>query len=263
MKRVLVFVLLFTFVSAYSQFVEENLDRELYRANKVKAVKIYESRYRNGAAGRREKIDDYKAIDTLGRITESISYDGKDYRQLFNYDSAGNVSEHITFILQNEAYSTPFTYELDGKGRIAAVKKREHEQWIFSYDSTDNIIAQKWISNDDYPQSFLLDSFQYNSKKQMIKMTRYWSGMQLYFYKTFGYDDAGNKISEVRFQNGEMTDTWEYYYDGNHHKTGWAHYGSKMEKTYGTYLVNEYDQNGLLLSSVVGKRYRRYVYEFY
>ncbi len=262
MKKLLTFILLLHFGFAFAQFAEENRDKELYKVNKVRSVKVYESRNRNGAPGRNEKLDEYKVIDTSGQIIESVSYDGSDYRQLFRYDSRGNITEQTTFLLKSP-YIIPFSYAYDEKNRLAVIQKREHEQWIFSYDSANNIIVQKWISNTAYPESFLLDSFQYDSKNRMVKMSRYWNGNQFYFYKTFSYDDAGNKISETRFQNGEKTDMWIYYYDGNHHMTGWAHYGSDLEKTSESLFVNEYDQNGLLIYSVVGKDYRRYVYEFY
>ncbi|MEO5645535.1 MAG: hypothetical protein ABIQ40_01750 [Bacteroidia bacterium] len=265
MKQVFIlFVFFFTFTANAQLNPDKNADRNLYCSNKVKSVTMYECNRKTNAPCRNETLISKDSYDTTGLLIDSYFHFGwmhDAYYHQFEYDSFGNVVSDISFY-NKEPFMNTFTYTYEGNKPLS--KKKNDEAWYYSYDNKGNRITEKWLLNgDNYPNSFFLDSFQFNAKNQAVKMTRYNNDGSCYFYFIYQYDDAGNRISEARFQNNEMTDMWEHYFDGNHHKTGWAHYSSKMEKTAGSYFENVYDQNGLLISSVVNKRYRRYVYEYY
>jgi hypothetical protein len=264
MRFLFILILLLKFGFVFSQTDEDNVNRNLYKARRVKSMKIYESKLNGDGPGKREKLVDDKRFDTAGLITESFFYSklvGGEFHQQYKYDSLGNLAELINFY-KDEPLSKHYVYEYDKKNHIIQ-KTQDHENWYFTYDTDNNMITQKWVFYDTYSSTFFLDSFQYNSNRQLIKMTRYNNGQTIYFYKTYEYDNAGNKIKEVRFQNGEVTDTWIYHYDWNGYLLGEDYFaGNEVEKKE-SYFNKQYDENGLVKSEIVSNHFRRYVYEYY
>ncbi len=268
MKIVLTFLLFLNFGFVYAQGKEDNVNRELYKSNKVKSITIYKNKNKRSKPGRREQIDVVEKYDTNGLIVEYFSYHNGfilgDYHQQFKYDSSGKIIEDIGFVLKDEPVSDYYTYSYDEKKRVIEKRKDKQETWIYTYDSIGNISSQKWLFfGYDYPNTFFLDSFQYDSKRQLVKMTRYREGKTIYFYKTYEYDNVGNKIREIRFEHGAMTDVWAYTYDENGHLKEWIYYDGLMNKTDQSDFGRVYDKNGLIISDVQSRHYRRYVYEYY
>ncbi|MDQ3108972.1 MAG: hypothetical protein M3R17_03670 [Bacteroidota bacterium] len=264
MRLIFIFILLLDFNAAGAQVESQNLNRELYKKNKVKSVKVYESWRKNGMPCKKENLISTEIYDTSGQLIESFSELGfllGIYHQQFRYDSTGKMTNNIGYY-KEEPIITHYTYGYDQKNRV--IKKAcPGSCWYYTYDSLNNMVTSKWLlMGAAYPEEFFLDSFHYNSIGQKVKMTRYHDDGSLYFIVTHTYDDAGNKISETRFQHGQMTDTWSYQYDGNHHMISFDHYGSQMEKT--TYdMSSEYNTDGTVKSRISDGHYLRFEYEFY
>lgn len=274
MKSILTFLLVFGVCVVQAQINGSNdvENRALYQSHKVKSVKIYESRYKhNGKSGRREKLLFDNRYDSAGRMTEYFLFDGwmKDHSQ-YVYDSLGNVIEDVCFITKYDPYSTYYTYTYDAKNRMVERKEKGGEKWIFTYDEADRLIAQKWFYyGEQHEGAFFLDSFQYNTEKRLVKMTRYKSSHAIFFYKTIEYNAAGNKSKETRYENGMVTDVWSYFYDENGNLIREESYDGTTKETILSSFNAHYDSTGLLTSEVVQlsadqkKRYRKYVYEYY
>lgn len=266
-SRNFIFFLLFLSSAAFSQ-EDENPHRKLYKTNKVKSVKIYDYRYKDGEAkGKGKLLFDY-TYDTTGLLIVSDSYIPRKFHEEYVYNERGEIADEIADIAG--PFHTYFYYEYDAKGRMTEKSKSHNgNAWYYTYDAAGNKTIEKWLylGNLD-TNSYFNDYFDYNNKKQITKMTRHTAGGSLYFYKTYEYDDAGNLIKETRFANNEITDIFTYRYDANHNCIEQETFGPKQENP-NTWAKTTFDARSLeteetgLLSSEDKPYYRKYVYEYY
>ncbi|MCW3084726.1 MAG: hypothetical protein JWP12_2092 [Bacteroidetes bacterium] len=266
-SRNFIFFLLLFSSAAFSQ-EDQNPHRQLYKANKIKSLKIYDYRYRDGEKKGNGKLLFSYTYDTAGSLIISDSYIPRKFHEEYVYNERGEISDEIADIFG--PFHTYFYYEYDAKGRMTE-KSKSHDggKWLYIYDDAGNKAIEKWfyMGNLD-TNSYFTDYFEYNDKKQITKMTRHSAGGTLYFYKTYTYDDAGNLVKETRFENNEITDVFTYRYDANHNCIEQETFDPKQEKA-STWNKSVYDARGLeteetgLLSSEEKPYYRKYVYEYY
>lgn len=269
MNRTLYLATLMFFVlsNLFGQADDNNINRSLYKKNKIKSIKIYDYKYKNGKANGKGKLLFYYLYDTTGLLTESYFYGAGEYHQQYKYNEKDNLSEDIGYFA-NSPFSTTYKYKYDSNGKITEkAKSIDGDSWYYTYDSLGNQIKIKWLYlGATQPNSYFTDNFEFNDKNKMTKMTRYNSDNTVYFYKTFDYNITGNLIKEIRFEKGDTTDIDTYRYDtkGNQIETQTL---DKHQNRITCWSKINYDDKGLIVDEIGQLSfedkgyYRKYVYE--
>ena len=248
---------------------DNNPDHVLFKKNKVKSVKVIEYRYRNGKARGKGKLLFDRSYNKDGLLIESDSYVMGKFHEEYRYNEKGELIEDIGYVV-GDPVSNPYTYKYDGKGRIIETTEGPDKgKWYYKYDTAGNKTEIKWLyMGASEPNSYFIDKFEYNAADKMVKMVRYNAGGSVYFYKTETYDASGNLTEEIRFENNDTTDIWNYHYDSKGNCIENETFDKLKNKLNGWYKAN-YDDKGLTiditgqLNSEERMYYRKYVYEFY
>ncbi|MCW3071064.1 MAG: hypothetical protein JWO44_954 [Bacteroidetes bacterium] len=275
MKRIryLTIMLQFFASNTFGQ-TTDNVERILYKTNKVKSIKTYEYRYKKGKVKGHGKLLFHELIDTNGFQVESYSYAFMKFHQEYKYDENGNIAEETGYVGKSPV-RTPYLYKYDVKKRI--VEKAENKnmgakmdaKWYYDYDILGNQTKIKWFwFGEMHPNEYFIDELKYSEKNKMIKMIRYRADKSIYFYKTCDYDSIGNMIKEIRYENGNATDIETNLYDNKGRIIENTTYDNRQKKIIAWYKTR-YAENGLViedigkLSSENKQYYRKYVYEYY
>jgi hypothetical protein len=268
-KLCYIILMVLSFSNLYGQD-ENNTNRLLYKKNNVKSVKTFEYKYRNGKIKGHGKLLWNYLYDTTGLLTESYFYSGNEHHQKYKYNEKGNLVEEISYIISSPFFTNYF-YKYDSKGNIIEkIISHNGGKWNYTYDSLGNQTKIKWLYMPETdPNSFFTDTFEYNSKNQKKKMQRNRGETAIYFYQTFDYDSSGNLIKEIRFENGDTTTMWTYFYDNKSNCIEVKGYDKRLNKTF-TWHNSNYNDNKLITNQIgilsvedKKKYYRKYVYEYY
>lgn len=153
--------------------------------------------------GKRENIELYK-YDKVGNLIE-IEYLNKDSflvsKEIKKYDNDGNLIELTNY--NDNGFNYKFHYKYKNNKVIEEISVSETGKMINKvvnmYDNNNNLMVRKAFgSSMEFPAE-VIDSFQYDDKKNMISYTRNKLKDGLINRTVYTYDNKGNKVEEKNY----------------------------------------------------------------
>jgi hypothetical protein len=183
----IVFLLLILFITTSTAFTfqtsfGQEFDKEIIKANGIKAIKEYTQVSSNGKA-KKEILTRYHLFDRDGNLTEKYFISepyrkgGLSQKREYKYDSLGNLIEEVVYGSKGEKWWI-YTWEYDNNGRIL-----------------------KYIDYFCSSKKSYIDNYICNEQGQNIEIYRLKQG-EKFTITTIKYYDSG-ELYEKRFENKE------------------------------------------------------------
>ena len=184
--------------------------------------------------------------DALDQLTAVIDKDK--HQTTYTYDDAGNMTE----IKRADGTSSIMSYRLDDrieKIRHLDKKGKTISSYGYAYDA-DNQISEEVITQAG---ETVVQTYAYDSLGQITEMTVYDKAKKQALSRfSYGYDQAGNKISST-WQAGDKKENTDLTYDDNNRLIS----QTKAGKT----ITYRYDKNGNRIKQNDGDSTLDYIYD--
>ncbi|RPI67701.1 MAG: hypothetical protein EHM47_15395 [Ignavibacteriales bacterium] len=192
------------------------VEREYISSSKINSIdKINFNLDAEGKPLDSEKLSTLK-YNPEGFLTETIIYNdegGVKFSFTYDYDSKGLRTRTSRYI--NNKLTNYYTYEYNEFGNKTKAFRYNtedelEEYYIYEYDTEGNLVEEEWFSpegkkvyniENDYDNNVKTRSYTYDESGHLV------------FEYLFRYDDKGNVIEEIRYDNsGLQTGIIQYIY---------------------------------------------------
>lgn len=206
----------------------------------------------------------YEEVYLTSSKTEYGSHGELKKRTEYHYDDYGNVISADVFNSTNNLIDT-IKYEYDENRNLIRETGQTSSTIEYVYDDKGNMIETRYNvgSEDEWAHTFVYDDagnqvmrqdpdggyveFVYDSAGKVLRRTDYTSNGQESMRIEYGYDRAGNQISEQWYYDGSVNALDISSYNENNQLTQISYCNaSGVVAEYETY---EYDENGNLINS--------------
>jgi len=202
-----IFLLLFRFSLSISFGQEQELDKEIVKANEIKAIKKY-SYAINGGKVKSNGLIKHQLFDKNGNLIEIYDKYLTTPKIKYEYDSAGNLIEKVNYN-PNGSKNEIYTWEYDNNGRI--LKYVTYFSWSKTY-YTGNYIYNKQGQNIEI---YDIDK---QGEKERITTMKYYDSGELFekrfenkgFVRIERFDKCGNLIYKSEDGRERKIDTIKY-----------------------------------------------------
>lgn len=193
-----------------------------------------------------------------GKIDKGVLYDGEGkVREIYecNYDEAGNLLMKATYDSGGKiTQSHECSYDKNGN-MIEEISYNSEGTVTKTYDSKGRLL--KSVTLDSAGNSVTMVENSYNKAGELIKSHYESQTITETWEYSYSYDEAGNLVEEICYEEGEMTEMHKYSYDSEGRLVGNVHYkadtqglsywpGDMGMRAYGsTYM--EYDDEGRII----------------
>ena len=173
-----------------------------------------------------EKYENGKLIYKRGFVkterndTTVFSSQGDGYRMVYEYDSRGN---EILYKEESDGfYYCRITYEAEQKKRVEEEVENSDEHYLvyFTYNEA-GLLIRKIRKDWDFERNAFNNynsevyNYEYNSKNQLIRESRYIHGSDNSTITDYAYDHNGNLTIEFSFEDSEKGhyEGWYFFYE--------------------------------------------------
>jgi hypothetical protein len=193
-------------------------EREYIKSTRIEVIDKLSFDYNNeGKLINREKLSTVK-YNNNGFVEETITYtkDGKEeFIYKYEYDNKGFRTATIRYDNKNTPLNR-YTYEYDNQGNKIKSTRYDNngnleKYYVYENDEDGNLNREIWY--DKNGDSELTIEYDYDSFDRKESITTYGANEKFISKYEFKYDEAGNIIEEIRFDDSNTaTGIIQYVY---------------------------------------------------